>query len=115
MIFGFETLKRVRDLEDRAAELGFRVTAPDTRWGNADLISLRPLQDTLPIYGRDEVIFTGTFQDLDYWLRGAEWNMQYLTCGVHAITPDHIATKENQVRQQQLLDTLRLGIDQTPK
>ena len=115
MIFGFETLKRVRVLEERAAALGFEVTAPEKCWAAADLISLRPLQDKLPIYSRNAVIFTGTFQDLDHWLCGVEWNMKYLTSGIHAVTAAKITTKENQVRQQQMLDSIKLGIDQTPQ
>ncbi|CAB4130017.1 hypothetical protein UFOVP116_228 [uncultured Caudovirales phage] len=113
MLFGYETIKKIRQIEERAAALGFEVTAPGGSSDGRDLISLRPLDDKLPTFSRDAIIFTGTFQELDLWLRGAEWNRWYLTSIIGVTTADKIATKEDKVRQQQLLETIRTGTDQT--
>ena len=114
MLFGYETIKKIRQIEERAAALGFTIAAPDVTYSGRDCATLRPRFDELPHFSRDASIFTGTFQEIDVWLRGAEWNRQYLTTIIKATSHKKISEKEDQIRQQHLLNTLIAGEDKTP-
>lgn len=115
MLFGYDTIKKIRQIEECAAALGFKVTAPELYYSGRDFATLRPLNDELPSYSRDATMFTGTFQEIDVWLRGVEWNKQYLINIIKVTTDATIDKKENQVRQQQLLDMIKSGTDSSPK
>ncbi len=77
---GYETLLKLRRLEEQADKLGFRLGHSKHQYSNnyGDLVSLFPKDlDALPIYNRDAEIFTGTFEQMEVWFRGVEWARSY--------------------------------------
>jgi hypothetical protein len=75
---GYNTVLRIRRLEEQTKSLGFMLSHPKHSTREVDLVALRPLDDQcLPIYSQDAEIFVGTLDDLDHWLRGLAWAREY--------------------------------------
>ena len=77
---GYNTILKIRRLEERCSNLGFMLCHVkhrlETEFG--DMVALKPKDiDSLPIYSRDAELFVGTLEELEYWLRGIEWSRQY--------------------------------------
>jgi len=77
---GWETIVKIRNLEERADKLGFKFAK--YRHGdwteNHNALSLVPKDaDSLPIYIRDASLFSGSLEGLEYWLNGVEWAREY--------------------------------------
>lgn len=76
---GYQTILRVRRMEEEVAKLGFMFSYPKHRFGDeTDMVALKPRDsDAVPIYSRDAEIFCGTLEQLEVWLRGVEWARDY--------------------------------------
>lgn len=77
---GYQTIQRIRRLEDQVDKLGFRMG--NSKHGNfrqefGDIVALFPKEDCLPVYARDAELFTGTLEELEVWIRGVEWARGY--------------------------------------
>ena len=75
---GYNTILKIRRLEERCSNLGFMLCHAKNRLEFGDMVALKPKDiDSLPIYSRDVELFVGTLEELEYWLRGIEWSRQY--------------------------------------
>jgi len=76
---GYNTVLRLRRLEQEATALGFMFAYPKHRYDSeVDMVALKPRDaDAVPIYSRDAEVFCGTLDQLDVWLRGVEWARNY--------------------------------------
>ena len=77
---GYTTYTRYQRIEAQAKLLGFRLGSPRGGWSaqeNGDMVSVYPDGEALPIYSRDADIFTGTFGQLEVWMRGWMQAQQY--------------------------------------
>ena len=77
---GYQTILRVRRLEETVEKLGFMMTHSKHGWdhNDPDKIALKPRDaDAVPIYARDAEVFYGTLEELEVWLRGVEWARNY--------------------------------------
>ena len=77
---GYTTYTRYQRIEAQAKLLGFRLGSPRGGWSsqeNGDMVSVFPDGEALPIYSRDADIFTGTFGQLEVWMRGWMQAQQY--------------------------------------
>lgn len=75
---GYHTILRLRRLEEDVNKLGFMFAYPKHRYGDEDMIALKPVDsDAVPIYSRDAEIFCGTLEQLEVWLRGVQWARDY--------------------------------------
>jgi hypothetical protein len=78
---GYNTVLELRQLEKEVDKLGFMLCAPRKgTWGyeNGDLVAIKPKdQDSLPVYSRETVIFTGTLDQLKTWILGVKWARDY--------------------------------------
>ena len=77
---GYSTYTRWQRIEESAKLLGFRLGSPRHGWSSVedgDMVSVYPDGEALPIYSRDADIFTGTFGQLETWLRGWMQAQQY--------------------------------------
>ena len=104
---GWGTIRRIRDLEQRAELLGMRFTAykHDTVYG--ENIALVPMdQDALPIYTRDAVLFAGSLEAADQFMQGILWARNYDSMVVDKNIDAKRARKEQQERNQQLIRRL---------
>ena len=78
---GMRTINRIKEIETKAAGMGFAF-ATDGRitYGqpnNLDLVSLVPLENMLPVYSRDAILFTGTLDQVETFLTGICWSRDY--------------------------------------
>ena len=79
---GYTTYTRWQRIEAQAKLLGFKLGTPNIRGGwssqeDGDMVSVYPDGEALPIYSRDADIFTGTFGQLEVWMRGWMQAQQY--------------------------------------
>lgn len=110
MAMGWNDLQRMKRVEARANALGFEFKSGDYTWGNdgTDAIYVKPKDDLLPIYSRDATFFSGSIELIEHWLDGIEWARHYDE--VLKLTNNKKRdTKEQQVRNQQLMKTIKQG------
>jgi hypothetical protein len=77
---GYQTILRIRRIEETVAKLGFMLSNSRYGWDNSnpDMVALKPRdEDAVPIYARDTEVFRGTLEELEVWLRGVEWARDY--------------------------------------
>ena len=78
---GYSTYTRWQRIEAQAKLLGFRLGNPrHGNWGSpgdADMVTLYPEDEALPIYTRDADIFTGTFRDIEIFMAGWQKAQSY--------------------------------------
>ena len=77
---GYQTILRIRRIEETVAKLGFMLANSKHGWDNSnpDMVALKPRdEDAVPIYSRDAEVFGGTLEELEVWLRGVEWARSY--------------------------------------
>ena len=77
---GYQTILRIRRIEETVAKLGFMLANSKHGWDNSnpDMVALKPRdEDAVPIYSRDAEVFRGTLEELEVWLRGVEWARDY--------------------------------------
>lgn len=71
---GYLTYTRWQRIEAQAKSMGFRLGNPrHGQWGgvsDADMVTLYPDGEALPVYTRDADLFTGTFRDVEIFLGG---------------------------------------------
>lgn len=77
---GYQTYQQYQRIEDHANKLGFRLGNPRGHWTTTedrDMVSLYPADQALPIYNPDAEIFTGTFGQVEIFLKGWDKAQQY--------------------------------------
>jgi hypothetical protein len=77
---GYQTILRIRKIEETVNRLGFMLSNSKHGWdhNDPDTIALKPRdEDALPVYTRDAEVFHGTLEQLEVWLRGVEWAREY--------------------------------------
>jgi hypothetical protein len=77
---GYQTILRIRRIEETVAKLGFMLAKSRHGWDNSnpDMVALKPRDDdAVPGYSRDAEVFRGTLEELEVWLRGVEWARSY--------------------------------------
>ena len=75
---GWNTIQRIRNLEEQADGLGMMFTKykHDEMYGES--VSLIPKnKESLPIYTRDAVLFAGSLESAEQWMRGIMWARDY--------------------------------------
>ena len=117
---GYQTILRIRRIEETVAKLGFMLSNSKHGWDNSnpDMVALKPRdEDAVPIYSRDAEVFRGTLEELEVWLRGVEWAREYDR--VLRISDDNkrakhedrerqrIAEMRKQEQQKMILDVLK--------
>lgn len=107
MSIGYQSILKARRVEEDANRMGFRFAHAKHRgFGDMDVIALYPLDDKLPDYSRDAELCVGNLNDIDNFLRGIEWNRNYMKM-LKLVTDEKIERKEQDVRNRQLLQLLR--------
>ena len=77
---GWNTIKRLRNIEDQIDKLGFKFAkSKHGDWtDDHGSLSLVPKDvDSLPIYSRDAELFVGSLERLEDWLAGVRWAREY--------------------------------------
>ena len=77
---GWNTIERVRRLEEEVDRLGFKFAkGKHSDWSDDHgALSLRPQDvESLPIYSRDAELYVGSLEGLEHWLAGVRWARDY--------------------------------------
>lgn len=105
---GWNTIKQVRAVEERADLLGMTL-APyrhDDRYG--EHVALVPKdRDALPIYTRDAELFAGTLEGADYFMQGILWARQYDSMIIDNKLDAKRLRKEQDERNRQLMKKIK--------
>jgi hypothetical protein len=112
MALGWDDVQRVKRVEARAEELGFKFSSSaNYNYGGNNIISyicLKPKEDCLPHYSRDADVFIGTLEEINTWLTGVEWARGYEE--MLKLGNDKKRKEKEQVeRNRQLLRTIKTG------
>jgi len=108
---GWNTIQRIRNIEEKIDKLGFKFSkSKHSDWSeDHGALSLVPKDhDALPMYSRDAELFVGSLERLEDWLAGVQWARDYdRMC---KISSDKTRTAaEQKERNRQLLRTLKEG------
>ena len=106
---GWNTIQRLRHIEEQIDELGFKFSKSKHGDWSEDhgALSLVPKdQESLPIYNRDAELFVGSLERLEDWLAGVRWARDY---DAMLRVSDDIkrARKEQDVRNKSLLTKIK--------
>jgi len=77
---GWNTIQRIRHVEEQIDRLGFKFAkSRNSDWSDDHgALSLVPKDpDALPIYSRDAELFIGSIERLENWLAGVQWARDY--------------------------------------
>jgi len=105
---GWNQIRQIRQLEERADLLGMKFTAykHDDRWG--ENVALVPKdRDALPIYSRDAELFAGSLEHADRFMQGVLWAREYDRMTIDRNLDKKRARKEQDERNKQLMKMLK--------
>ena len=108
---GWNTIQRIKRIEEEIDKLGFKFTkSKHTDWtDDHGSLSLIPKDaDALPIYSRDAELFVGSLERLEDWLSGVKWARDYDTM-LRLSDEKKRNTAEQKERNRQLMRTLKEG------
>jgi hypothetical protein len=108
---GWNTIERIRRLEERIDKLGFKFAkSKHSDWSeDHGALSLRPKDpDALPIYSRDAELFIGSIERLEDWLAGVRWAREYDMMLKLSDEKKRTAAEQKE-RNRQLMRTLKEG------
>ena len=77
---GWNTIQRIRNIEEQIDKLGFKFSkSKHGDWtDDHGALSLVPKDyESLPIYSRDAELFVGSLERLEDWLAGVRWAREY--------------------------------------
>jgi len=108
---GWNTIQRIRNLEEKIDLLGFKFSkSKHGDWtDDHGALSLVPKDmDALPMYSRDAELFVGSLERLEDWLAGVQWARDYdRMCKIS--TDKARSAAEQKERNRQLMRTLKEG------
>ena len=105
---GWNTIRKIRNLEERADKLGLKFTAykHDDMYG--ENVALVPKdKDALPIYSRDAVLFAGSLEGADKFMQGVLWARDYDSMVIDKKMDDKRVRKEQDERNKQMVKILK--------
>jgi len=106
---GWNTIQRIRRIEQQIDELGFKFNkSKHSDWSeDHGALSLVPKDtESLPIYNRDAELFVGSLERLEDWLAGVKWARDYDTM-LRVSDDSKRARKEQDVRNKSLLTKIK--------
>jgi len=106
---GWNTIERIRRLEEQIDKLGFKFAkSKHSDWSDDHgALSLKPKDpDALPIYSRDAELYVGSVEGLETWLAGVRWAREY-DMMLKLSDDKKRARKEQDERNRMLLKTIK--------
>jgi len=106
---GWNTIERIRRLEEQIDKLGFKFAkSKHSDWSDDHgALSLVPKDpDALPIYSRDAELYVGSVEGLEIWLAGIRWAREY-DMMLKLSDDKKRARKEQDERNRMLLKTIK--------
>ena len=109
MAVGWNTVQKIKRVEDMAFEMGFEFSAGSNHYSDlGDSIHLIPLGDALPHYRRGAEIYSGSVEDIGTWLEGLQWARNYDEI-LRLSNTKKRAEREQVERNKQLMKTIKTG------
>jgi hypothetical protein len=108
---GWNTIERVRRLEEIVDALGFKFAkSKHSDWSDDHgALSLKPKDpDALPIYSRDAELYVGSLEGLETWLHGVRWAREY-DMMLKLSDDKKRSAAEQKERNRQLMRTIKEG------
>ena len=108
---GWNTIERIRHLEEQIDKIGFKFAkSKHSDWSDDHgALSLKPKDpNALPIYSRDAELYVGSLEGLENWLAGVRWAREYDM--VLRLSDDKKRDKaEQKERNKNLMRTIKEG------
>lgn len=113
MPLGWVDLERMKRVEARANELGFKFTSGNSIWvdiGDSTnrMIYVKPKDDCLPHYSRDAQLYCGTLESIETWLEGLQFARNYDEMLKLSNNKKRV-DREQVERNRQLMKTIKTG------
>ena len=108
---GWNTIQRIRRIEEEINKLGFKFNkSKHSDWSeDHGALSLVPKDhEALPIYSRDAELFVGSLERLEDWLAGVRWAREY-DMMLKLTDEKKRNNAEQKERNRQLMRTLKEG------
>jgi len=108
---GWNTIQRIRNIEEKIEQLGFKFSkSKHSDWSeDHGALSLVPKDaDSLPIYSRDAELFVGSLERLEDWLAGVRWAREY-DMMLRLSDEKKREAAEQKEKNRQLMRTLKEG------
>jgi hypothetical protein len=108
MGIGYDTILKLRRVEDECAKMGLRIGNPKGGWNRTygEILAVFPTDDALPIYARDAELFVGNLDELNKWLQGAKWMHDYYMM-LKLVNEKKVQKQEDHVRNERLVRKLK--------
>jgi len=106
---GWNTIQRIKRIEESIDQLGFKFSkSKHSDWSeDHGALSLVPKDhDALPIYNRDAELFVGSLERLEDWLAGVKWARDY-DAMLRVSDDAKRSRKEQDVRNKSLLTQIK--------
>lgn len=106
---GWNTIQRIRRIEQQIDALGFKFAKSENSAWTDDhgALSIVPKDaDSLPIYNRNAELFVGSLERLEDWLAGVRWARNYDSM-LKLSDDKKRGRKEQDERNRQLARTLK--------
>ena len=108
---GWNTIQRIRNIEEKIDLLGFKFSkSKHGDWtDDHGSLSLVPKDhEALPIYSRDAELFVGSLERLEDWLAGVRWAREYDMMLKLSDEKKRTAAEQKE-KNRQLMRTLKEG------
>ena len=108
---GWNTIQRLRSIEEKIDKLGFKFAkSKHSDWSeDHGALSLVPKDvDSLPIYSRDAELFVGSLERLEDWLAGVRWAREYDSM-LRLSDDDKRNKAEQKQRNRNLMQSIKEG------
>jgi hypothetical protein len=108
---GWNTIQRIRNIEEKIDKLGFKFSkSKHSDWSeDHGALSLVPKDhEALPIYSRDAELFVGSLERLEDWLAGVRWAREY-DMMLRLSDEKKREAAEQKEKNRQLMRTLKEG------
>ena len=108
---GWNTIQRIRRIEEEVDKLGFKFSkSKHSDWSeDHGALSLVPKDvDSLPIYSRDAELFVGSLERLEDWMAGVRWAREYDML-LRLSDEKKRGAAEQKERNRQLMRTIKEG------
>jgi hypothetical protein len=105
---GWNTIVRIRRIEEEVNKLGFKFeNRKNSDWVDDNQLALVPIDEqALPVYNRNAEVFTGSLEELVFWLRGVAWARDYDKM-LKVSDEKRRAVKEQDFRERMLVKILK--------
>jgi hypothetical protein len=105
---GWNTIKKIRSIEERADRLGMKFDPYRHDDSFGENVALIPKDnDALPIYTRDAVLFAGSLEGAEYFMQGVLWARDYDRMLIDKNTDVKRERKEQDERNKQIVRILK--------